>query len=393
MSRTPDRNQLSTRLIHDQPQADPYGCPHTPVYNTTTYAFDSTAKLLDVVEGRSSQCLYTRYGHNPTIRALEHSLALLESAEAALAFASGMAAISATLLTFGRDGIICVGDVYGGTQDFLSQQCRALGLPVHFVLQGNPDELAGLLDRPGMLVYCETPANPTLGLVDIRQLADLAHRQGALLAVDNTFACPLNQQPLTLGADLVLHSATKYLGGHSDLTAGTLMASAEHIKAVGEWRKNLGQIIAPETAALLSRSLKTLPVRVQGHNHNAMAIARAMASHPRVARTLYPGLETFPGHELAARQMRGFGGMVTIEVDGGGEAAADVADRLRLFLLAPSLGGVESLVTQPCTTSHHGLSPGERARRGITDGMLRLSVGLEAADDLIADLRQALDRF
>lgn len=393
MPRTPDSDQLSTRLIHDHADADPYGSPHTPVYNTTTYAFDATSDLLDVVEGRSGKCLYTRYGHNPTIRALEHSLALLESAGSALAFASGMAAISATLLTFGRQGIVCVGDVYGGTQDFLSRQCRALDLPVHFMLQADTDELATLLDRPDMLVYCETPANPTLSLIDIQQLADVAHRRDALLAVDNTFASPLNQRPLALGADLVLHSATKYLGGHSDLTAGALMGSAEHISAVGEWRKNLGQIIAPETAALLSRSLKTLPVRVRGHNHNAMAIAHAMAAHPKVARTLYPGLEDFPGHELAARQMQGFGGMVTIEVEGGGEAAARVADSLRLFLLAPSLGGVESLVTQPCTTSHHGLSSAERAQRGITDGMLRLSIGLEDAEDLIADLRQALDRL
>jgi len=188
-----------------------------------------------------------------------------------------------------------------------------------------------------------------------------------------------------------VHSATKYLGGHSDLTAGALMGPKVLLDAVWPWRKNLGSTPAPETAALLARSLRTLVVRVRAQNASALAIARAMEGHPRVLRVLYPGLESYPGQALAARQMTGFGGMLTIEVQGGGEAATRVADRLKLFALAPSLGGVESLVTQPCTTTHHGLAPEERARRGISDAMLRLSVGLEDADDLIADLVQALD--
>lgn len=390
MSKDPSPSALATQLIHGSPRRDAHGSPHTPIYNTTTYRSETTADLLDVVEGRSDGYLYTRYGHNPTIAELEYKLAALEFAGSALAFASGMAAISATLFAHGRNGIVCVGDLYGGTHGFLTEQCQALGIPFKFLLHDELAQLDAALSQRNMLVYCETPANPTLSILDIRQLAEIAHDNEALLAVDNTFASPINQQPLTLGADLVIHSATKYLGGHSDLTAGALMASPELITTVAGWRKNLGQILSPETASLLSRSLKTLPVRVQQHNENTMAVARALSGHPRITRTLYPGLEDFPGHALAKQQMQGFGGMLSIEVQGGAKAAAQVADHLQLFLLAPSLGGVESLVTQPCNTSHHDLSAEARAQRGISDGLLRLSVGLEDSEDLIADLEQAL---
>lgn len=240
------------------------------------------------------------------------------------------------------------------------------------------------------LVFFETPTNPTLELVDIQAISTIAHAHGALVAVDNTFASPVNQQPLTLGADLVMHSATKYLGGHSDITAGALMGPKDLLQPIWHWRKNLGSMIAPEVAALLSRSLRTLVVRVKQHNANAQAVAEAMSQHPRVQRVCYPGLPDFAGHSLAKQQMRGFGGMVTIELAGDAASASAMADRLRLFSLAPSLGGTESLVTQPCTTTHHGVTPQERARRGISDAMLRLSVGLEDADDLIADLQGAL---
>ncbi|MGO1659825.1 MAG: trans-sulfuration enzyme family protein, partial [Marinobacter sp.] len=282
------------------------------------------------------------------------------------------------------------GDLYGGTQELLTKHFQPLGIPVTFLLHHEPEQLANALSEPGMLVYCETPANPTLAILDIRELAKQAHARGALLAVDNTFASPINQRPLALGADLTIHSATKFLGGHSDITAGAVMASAEQINPIALWRKNLGQILAPETAALLSRSLRTLPVRVQQHNANAMTVANAMENHPAIERVLYPGLPSFSGHTLATRQMDGFGGVLTIQIKGNREQAASVADNLQIFLLATSLGGVESLVSQPCNTSHHSISREERARHGITDGMLRLSVGLEDASDLIADLNQAL---
>ncbi|BEH14161.1 trans-sulfuration enzyme family protein [Marinobacter shengliensis] len=386
----PDNPGPATRIIHNRRHKDAFGSPYSPVYNTTTYRFENTAALLDVIEKRTEGNLYTRWGTNPSINELEQGLAGLENAEAALAFASGMAAISATVLTHGRKGIVCVGDLYGGTQELLKNHCMALGIDVQFLFREELAQLENRLDVPGKLVYFETPANPNLALLDIRAIAEIAHRRGALVAVDNTFASPINQQPLALGADLVLHSASKYLGGHSDITAGALMTSAELAKAVAAWRKNLGQLIAPETAALLSRSLRTLPVRIRQHNENAMAVARAMEQHPKITKVHYPGLPSFEGHELAKQQMTGFGGMLSIEVEGGQQTAERVADSLKVFLLATSLGGVESLVSQPSATSHHSLSREERLKRGIGDGMLRLSVGLEDAQDLIADLHQAL---
>jgi len=381
---------FATLCVHAGEIADAHGSPHTPIYTTTTFKFPSTAAVLDVVEGRKAGALYTRYGLNPTIQALEEKLAALEGAEAAWAFCSGMAAESALFLTYGRTGIVCLGDAYGGTLELLSSQLPTLGIPGYFLLGDELDALPSLLKRGAGLVFFETPTNPALEQFDIAAISEIAHAHGALVAVDNTFASPVNQNPLELGADFVVHSATKYLGGHSDLTAGALMGAKSALAPVWSWRKNLGQAIAPEIAAQLARSLRTLPVRVERQNATAMKVALAMQAHPQVERVLYPGLPDFPGHALAKRQMKGFGGMLTIEIRGGGVAATRVADKLKLFALAPSLGGVESLATQPCTTTHHGLTPEERARRGISDAMLRLSVGLEDADDLIADLKQAL---
>jgi len=386
----PERRGLGTRCVHAGELPDAHGSPHTPVYSTTTFAFPSTAAILDVVEGRAAGSLYTRYGLNPTVQSLEAKLAAIEDAEAALAFASGMAAEAALFLAHGRAGIVCIGDAYGGTLELIGQQLPLLGIPTHLLLGTELDRLDELLVGGARLVFLETPSNPTLEVFDIAAIAARAHARGALLVVDNTFASPVNQQPLALGADLVVHSATKYLGGHSDITAGALMGAKALIDAVWPWRKNLGQTPAPETAALLARSLRTLVVRVRQQNATALAVAQAMASHPRVGRVLYPGLPSFPGHALAARQMAGFGGMLTIEVAGDGAGASAVVDRLKLFAIAPSLGGVESLATQPVTTTHHSLDPEERARRGITDSMIRLSVGLEDAQDLIDDINQAL---
>ncbi|MCP4408542.1 MAG: aminotransferase class I/II-fold pyridoxal phosphate-dependent enzyme [Gammaproteobacteria bacterium] len=382
--------ELDTRCVHTGELKDPQGSPHTPIYNSTTFAFDNTADLLDVVEGRREGNLYTRYGLNPTIRSLETKLATLEDAEAAFAFSSGMAAEAALFLAHGREGIICIGDAYGGTLELIADQLPLLGIPTHFLLGDELDQLESLLVNGAHMVFFETPSNPTLEVFDIAAIAAQAHHHDALLVVDNTFASPVNQQPLALGADLVVHSATKYLGGHSDITAGALIGNKALLDPIWNWRKNLGQMPAPETAAMLARSLRTLGVRVRQQNVGAMAVSQAMESHPRVQRVLYPGLESFPGHALASRQMSGFGGMLTIEVKGDGALTTAMVDRLQLFAIAPSLGGVESLVTQPVTTTHHGLTPQERSRRGISDAMVRLSVGLEDPRDLIADLKQAL---
>lgn len=381
---------LATRCVHAGEIDDPHGSPHTPIYTTTTFKFASTADLLDVVDGRKPGSLYTRYGLNPTIASIEQKLASLEGAEMAWAFCSGMAAEAALFLTHGRKGIVCLGDAYGGTLELISSQLPLLGIPGHFLLGNELAKLDELLSQGVSLVFLETPTNPTLEIFDIHAIAKMAHAHGAMVAVDNTFASPVNQNPLTLGADFVVHSCTKYLGGHSDITAGALMGSKDLLMPVWNWRKNLGTTIAPEIASQLARSIRSLPVRVHAQNAAAQTIAEAMAKHPKVSRVLYPGLPDFPGHALAKKQMSGFGGMLSIEVNGNGDDATRVADKLKLFALAPSLGGVESLVTQPCTTTHHGLTSEERTRRGISDAMLRLSVGLEDPADLINDLNQAL---
>jgi cystathionine gamma-synthase len=388
-----DAYGLSTRSVHAGDRRDPNGAIHPPIYPHSTFAFASTADLLDVVEGRKSGSLYTRYGLNPTISALEAKLADLEGAEQALAFSAGMAAEAATFLAHTGSGahIVCIGDVYGGTYELLSDNLPQLGITTTFVRADEIDRLPSVLTGNTRIVFFETPSNPTLDIVDIAAIADQARAAGALTVIDNTFATPVNQNPLRHGADLVVHSATKYLGGHSDLTAGALMGSADLLAPVAVWRKNLGQMIAPEVASQLARSIRSLPVRVLRQNDTAAAVAAFLATHPRITRVNYPGLATGRTKVIVDRQMRGGGGMLSFVLDATAEETAGVVDRLRLFSIAPSLGGVESLVTQPITTTHHGLTPDERARRGIGDGMVRLSVGLEDAGDLIADLAQALD--
>lgn len=384
-------DHFATQCVHAGEVVDAHGSPHTPVYSTTTFKFPATADLVAAVDGLSpGASLYTRYGLNPSILAVEQKLAALEGAEAALAFCSGMAAETAVFLTHGRQGIVCLGDVYGGTFELLAAQLPLLGISTHLLLGSEVERLEPLLRQGVGMIFCETPTNPTLEIFDLRALAATAHRHGALLVVDNTFASPVNQNPLALGADLVVHSATKYLGGHSDLTAGALMGSTALVGPVWNWRKNLGTTLAPEGAALLARSLRTLPVRVAQQNRNAQMLAEAMTRHPRVARVLYPGLPEDPGHVLAKAQMHGFGGMVSLELKGDYAQAVAAVDRLKLFAIAASLGGVESLATMPVTSTHHGLTPEERARRGIGDTLLRLSIGLEDVADLIADLEQAL---
>ncbi len=386
-------HDLATRCVHAGEGGDAEGSPHTPIYNTTTFGFRSTADLLDVVEGRRPGNLYTRYGLNPTIRSVEAKLATLENGESALVFASGMAAEAALFFAHGRKGIVCVGNAYGGTLALLTDHLSLLGIPTTLLLGNEVGKLEDALKTGPGLVFFETPTNPTMEIFDIRKICRLAHSYGVLVAVDNTFASPINQQVLSLGADFAVHSATKYLGGHSDLTGGAVMGSKELIEPVSPWRKNLGQMMAPEVAGLLSRSLRTLPIRVERQNRTAQAVAEAMRRHAKVARVLYPGLPDFPQHDLAKSQMSGFGGMLTLEIKGSGQDATKVIDALGLFIIAPSLGGPESLATQPMTTTHHGLTPDERRKRGIADSMIRFSIGMEAPKDLIDDLNGALAKL
>lgn len=383
---------LATRCIHAGDRLDERGGIHTPLYNHSTFAFPTTQGVLDVVEGRASGNLYTRYGLNPTIRSVEEKLASIEGGEQAWVFSSGMAAEAATFLSCCKTGdhIICIGDVYGGTFELLGANLPDLGISTTFLLGSELGRLEGALGDNTRIVFFETPTNPNMEVFDIAAIAASARKRGALTVVDNTFATPVNQNPLSLGADLVVHSTTKYLGGHSDLTGGVVIGAAKLLQPISTWRKNLGQMMAPEVAFLLARSLRTLVVRVKEHNASAAVIAKRLAEHPRIERVSYPGLPSHAGHALARAQMKGFGGMLSFVVRGDAAATAAVVDRLEIFSIAPSLGGVESLVTQPITTTHHGLAREERARRGIVDGMVRLSIGLEDVEDLWADLERAL---
>ena len=384
---------LATRCIHAGDILDDKGAIHTALYNHSTFAFRDTQGVLDVVEGRTVGSLYTRYGLNPTIRSVEEKLAAIEGGEQAWVFSSGMAAESATFLAHCKagDGIVCIGDVYGGTYELLAANLPEVGISTTFLLGSELDRIEEAIGDNTRIVFFETPTNPNMEVFDIAAISAIAKRRGALTVVDSTFGTPVNQNPLEHGADLVIHSTTKYLGGHSDLTGGVVIGPAKLLEPISMWRKNLGQMMAPEVAFLLARSLRTLVVRVRAQNASAALLAARLAGHPRVERVNYPGLEDHPSHATAKQQMRGFGGMLSFVLRGDAQATAQVVDRLELFSIAPSLGGVESLVTQPITTTHHGLDPEERQRRGIVDGMVRLSVGLEDVEDLWADLTHALE--
>jgi cystathionine gamma-synthase/methionine-gamma-lyase len=383
---------LSTRCIHAGDTLDERGGMFTPLYNHSTFGFPDTQSVLDVVEGRVEGSLYTRYGLNPTIQSLENKLAAIERGEAAWVFSSGMAAESATFLAHCKSGdhIICIGDVYGGTYELLDTNLPGLGITTTFILGNEVNKLSDFIKNNTRIIFFETPTNPSMEVLDIAAIAMVAKKHDVLTVVDNTFATPVNQKPLALNADLVVHSATKYLGGHSDLTGGAVIGPTELLKPIWVWRKNLGQMMAPEVAYLLARSLRTLVVRVNAHNAAAQILAERLVDHPRINKVNYPGLPDFIGYNTAKNQMREFGGMISFVINGNAKETADVVDRLKLFTIAPSLGSVESLVTQPITTTHFNLIPEERAKRGIVDSMVRISVGLEDVEDLWADLKQAL---
>jgi cystathionine gamma-synthase len=362
----------------------------SPLVRSATFRFPDTAAFAEVGLERRPGYFYTRYD-NPTLRSVEDRIASLEGTERALVFASGLAAISTALLAHlrGGDRLVATRDLYGGTQHVFSLLER-FGVRVALVPVGEEAALEREVARGARLVYTETPTNPLLRIVDLERVAGIAHAAGALLAVDSTFATPVNSRPCARGADLVLHSATKYLGGHADLLGGAVAGRREALEPVERARRVLGGVMDPDGAWLLERSLKTLSLRVARANENAMKLATFLASAPGVTRVHYPGLPTHPDHALASRQMKGFGGVLSFEVEGGSEAAARVCDRLRWIARAPSLGGVESLVSSPLLSSHAMLSPQQRREAGIADGLLRLSVGVEDPEDLIADLRGAL---
>jgi cystathionine beta-lyase/cystathionine gamma-synthase len=382
----------ATELIHRAEGITDEAAPlTTPIYETTTFVFDSAAEVQAYNEGRSRKFLYTRYG-NPTVLELEKKMAALEGAEMALVLSSGQAATATALLalTKGGDEVVCSSAIYGGTLHLLSDLLPKYGIRARFVSLEQLARPADMLSDSTKVVWFESPINPTLRCVDVARVAQACRARGVLSIVDNTFASPMNQQPVALGVDVVMHSATKYLNGHSDVTAGVLAGRAALIQETLKVRKMMGTILDPSAAYALNRGLKTLAVRMERHNANALAVAQWLQQDSRVETVYYPGLESHPDHAIAAKQMCGFGGMVCVDVGGGYERAARFFDRLRVIKRAASLGGVESLCSLPVLTSQWGHSEEELANAGVTRSMARLSIGLEDPEDLIADLDQAL---
>ena len=374
---------FSTRAIHaGHPDPEVGGPVVTPIYPTTTFYSDPSGQ---------AEVWYTRYGNGPNHVLLEKRIAALEGAEDALVVSSGMAAMAMALISVlqAGDHVVATDAIYGGTRALLDRELLRLGIETTFVDLFSPDWPHAL--RPNTrVVLGETPSNPVLRVLDLRAVAEIAHAHGAAVVVDATFASPVNFRALEHGADIVMHSATKYLGGHSDVTAGVLAGSAARI---GEARKRArvwGPVLDPHGAWLLERGIKTLALRMARHNANGLEVARWAEGHPGVERVHYPGLPSHPDHETAKRVLDGFGGMVGIELVGGGPAADRFVLAIRLAKLAPSLGGVETLISEPRYTSHAAMTPAQREAAGIRDGFLRVSLGIEDAADIIADFDQAL---
>jgi methionine-gamma-lyase len=338
-----------------------------------------------------SEAFYTRWG-NPTVRLAEQRLAALEGAEACVLTASGMAAVSVAVLSVVRAGdhVVCADCVYSGTFELFHRVLPRLGIETTFVDPKDPDNYARALRPNTRLVYVETPANPVLTVTDIRAVAELSRRAGAVCVADNTFATPYNTRPLELGVDVVVHSATKYLGGHHHLVLGAVAGPERLLPAWREQLRVFGGCADPFSAWLLLTGVQTLGLRVQRQNATAQALAEFLRGHPRVERVYYPGLPDHPGHEVARGQMRGFGGVLSFEVAGGLEAGRRVVERLRWMKLAVSLGGVHTLVTHAASTTHVHVPREERIRTGISDGLIRVAVGIEDVEDLLEDLDQAL---
>jgi cystathionine gamma-lyase len=378
--------RFATRAIHAGVEPDPAtGAIMTPVYLTSTYAQSAP--------GQHKGYEYSRSDH-PTRAALEHNLAALEGVEYGLAFASGLAAESAVLhLLQSGDHVVATRDLYGGTYRLFERVWAKYGVEFSYA-DGEDIEALRRAFRPNTkLLWIETPSNPMLSIVDLQAACELAHAHGALAVVDNTFATPYLQQPFEFGADIVVHSTTKYLGGHSDVVGGALCVRKRALYEQLKFYQNaVGAVPGPLDCFLVLRGVKTLALRMRQHCENARRIAEYLAQHPEVKQVRYPGLPTHPGHALARQQMRDFGGIVTMELHGGAARAMRFLSSTRLFTLAESLGGVESLMCHPATMTHASIPPEERARIGITDALIRLSVGVEDGDDLLEDLAQAIEK-
>jgi methionine-gamma-lyase len=392
---------FSTQCCHAGQQCDPLtGAHNTPIYQTTTYAFkdvDHGAKLFsdafDPEVGLTDGYIYTRFG-NPTQNALEEKVAALEKGEAALAFSSGMAAISAVFLLLVKPGdhILADNSLYGTARDFLIQIMQKFGADVSFADFSDSENVTLSIKASTKVVYFETPTNPKLKCVDIREVSRIAKEKGINVVVDNTFMTPYFQNPLLLGADVVVHSATKYMTGHGDSISGIAVSSRIFINQLRSLiHNNMGGVISPFNAWLVLRGLKTLPLRMRMHQENAMAVAKYLESHPAVSTVNYPGLPVHPQHEIIKAQASGFGGVLSFELKNGFEAGKKLMNSVKLCTLAVSLGDVDTLIEHPASTTHAVVPRAERIASGLSEGLVRLSVGIEDIEDIIADLEQGLE--
>ena len=386
MTKQPDWHP-ETSAIHAGVTGFPdRGAVTPPIYQTSTFQFRNTEHLNAVLSGKMEGDLYTRYS-NPTQRAVERTLAALEKTESAIVMGSGMAAITTTVLGLLKTGdtILTTADIYGGAyhffHDFLPQfNIRTIMVPSH-----DPGDLEAAMTPETRMIYVESPTNPLLNILPLKEVAELGKKHGCVTVIDNTFATPFNQTPVDFGFDIILHSATKYLGGHSDILAGAGAGPADKIDTLKKTLRILGPTLDPFAAWLMLRGMKTLSVRIKQQNENTLKMAEYLEKHPRVRQVYYPGLPSHPQHELAKQQMRGFGGVLSFEIDGTAKDAEKFVESVEMMAMAPSLGAVESLITQPVTTSHRSFTKEDRKKAGISDSLIRIAVGIEHIDDLIAD--------
>ena len=393
--KTPSMKGFATRAIHQGYDPSSHqGALVPPVYMTSTFAFPDIGTGADCFAGNSDGYIYTRLG-NPTQALLEQRLACLEGGEAALATASGMGAITSSIWSLVKPGDEILADktLYGCTFSYFQHCLVKFGVTVNYVDMTHPESVAEALNNRTRMVYFETPSNPNNRLIDIQAVADIAHSRDVLVVVDNTYCTPYLQQPLSFGADIVVHSATKYLGGHGDLIAGAVIGQKDCIDTIRSTglKDMTGAVIAPMDAFLIMRGLKTLELRMDRHCASAMAVATQLAQHSAVERVFYPGLSDCTQHELAKRQMSAFGGMIAFELKGGAAAGSRFMDALQLATRAVSLGDAETLVQHPATMTHSTYTDEERACFGISDGLIRLSIGLETLSDIQQDVDRALD--
>ncbi len=372
---------------------NPENALNPPIFQTSTFVFESTDHVDDVMSFKSDDYVYTR-GNNPTLRLLEQRMAVLENGSSAVAFASGMAAISSVLfsLTKPGDNILVHKTLYGSSYNVVTSLLPKYNVTSRIHDLSNTENLGDAVDENTKVIYFETPSNPNLSIIDIEKITSFAKGRGIKVVIDNTFATPYFQRPLEMGVDVVVHSATKYICGHGDVVAGIAVARDDkYIQTLKfDYMCEFGGVMSPFNAWLLLRGLKTLGVRMRQHEQNAMAIARYLEKHPKVTSVLYPGLESFPGHKVAARQMSGFGAMISFEVDGGLDKAKKVVNSVKLAQLAVSLGDCETLIELPAAMTHRGYDKAKLAEFGLTESMVRISAGLEDVEDLIKDIDQAL---